>query len=124
MILFIGKTNIMKTTFTLIIALLVNLTIWAGATEPKTTYFICHFTETVSSTNMKDLKKQGFEVIETTNDPHVVYVKSESISEFTNQLKSQMKELIQIETNGDRIYIKESRTTDSPDFLKLFFNFI
>ena len=114
----------MKTTFTLIIALLVNLTIWAGATEPKTTYYICHFTETVSSTHMNELKKQGFEVIETAYDKHVVYVKSETFTEFTNQLKSQMKELIQVDTNGDRIYIKESSSTDSPDFLKLFFNFI
>jgi len=114
----------MKTTFTLVIALFTSLTIWAGNTSTSPDYFICHFNDTITKTELLELKKEGFEVFNTKTDKHVVYVKAKSNSVFSKKLKSQMKELIRVDKNGNRVYIIEDVTEDSPEFLKLFFNFI
>ena len=98
----------------------------AALADPSTNseYFICNFNKTITAFELNELKEQGFEVFETNNNKHVVYVKAKSNAIFSKNLKAKMKELIKVDKNGNRIYIVETVTEDSPEFLKLFFNFI
>ena len=113
----------MKSKFILlIISITASLVTLAGPN--LTGYFICNFTDTVSCTEISELKNNGFEIVESDKDKHTVYVKAETNSSFTVLLKSKMKEIIMVDSNGNRIYIMENVTEESPEFLKVFFNFI
>jgi len=115
----------MKSTLSLFIGIvLYSLNAIAEPSTTKTEYFICNFHSTVTSCEINQLQNQGFEVFITNNNQHVVYVKSNSDAIFSKVLKSKMKELIRIDNQGQRIQILETEPEDSPDFLKLFFNFI
>ena len=115
----------MKAAFTLLIGIVFySLSALANPNTTKTEYFICNFSSTVTKCEINQLEQQGFQVFETNTNMHVVYVKANSDAIFTQVLKSKMKELIKIDQQGNRIHILESEPEASPDFLKLFFNFI
>ena len=114
----------MKTTITIIIGLLISLSVWAKSNEMSTAYFICHFEKVVSEKDMEQLKSQGFEIFQINSKDHIVYVKPQSNSIFSKELKSNMTQLISVDKNGNRTYLIESITNESPEFIKLFFNFI
>ena len=113
----------MKSKFILlIISITTSLATLAGPNS--TEYFICNFTDTISYTEISELKNNGFEIFESDKDKHTVYVKAEYNSNFTILLKSKMKEIIMVDSNGNRVSILETVTEESPEFLKVFFNFI
>ena len=114
----------MKTIFTLFIGLLVISSSVLAGSKTTSEYFICHFNDSVSEFDLNELKEQGFQVFETDNKNHVVFVKAKSDSMFSNQLKARMSQLIKVDQNGNKIYIVETVTESSPEFLKVFFNFI
>ncbi len=115
----------MKSLFTLLISLLASSITFASGPSNSSAYFICHFNETVTSSELNELKQQGFQVFEKDSTSNVVYVKAKkSNSMFSEQLKDKMKELIMVDQNGNKIYMVETVREDSPEFLKLFFNFI
>ena len=115
----------MKSSFALLLSLLASSFLFAEGTSDNSEYFICHFNETVTSSELNELKQQGFQVFEKDTTAHVVYVKAKKSNPiFTEQLKGKMKELIMVDQNGNKIYMVETVSEDSPEFLKLFFNFI
>ena len=115
----------MKSAFTLLIGIILySLNVSATSTSKTTVYFICNFSSTVTTCEINQLKQQGFQVFETNTNQHVVYVKTDSEAMFTNNLKAKMKELIKVDSQGNRIHLIEEDQNNSPDFLKLFFNFI
>lgn len=87
-------------------------------------FFICKFNESITDFELNELKQEGFQVFETNTSNHVVYVKGNTNAVFSTNLKSKMNELIKVDKNGNRVYILETVTEESPEFLKLFFNFI
>lgn len=87
-------------------------------------YFICKFENAVTDFELNELKQQGFEVVDSESNENIVYVTAAPQAQFSTEIKSKMKELIMVDRNGNRTYIKETVTEDSPEFLKLFFNFI
>ena len=114
----------MKTVFTLLITLLVISSSLMAGNKTTSEYFICHFNDSVSELDLNELKEQGFQVFETDSKNHVVFVKAKTNSIFTSHLKTRMKELIKVDQNGNKVYIVETVTESSPEFLKVFFNFI
>ena len=114
----------MKSAFTLLIGGLFFILSALADHTTNSEYFICNFNETITEFERKELKEQGFQVFEENTNHHVVYVKAKSDAMFSNHLKSKMKELIRVDENGDRIYIVETNPGSSPDFLKVFFNFL
>ena len=114
----------MKAIFTLLISILVISSTVVAGSKTTSEYFICHFNDSVSELDLNELKEQGFQVFETDTQNHVVFVKAKTNSMFTNHLKTRMKELIKVDQNGNKIYIVETVTESSPEFLKVFFNFI
>ena len=66
----------------------------------------------------------GFQIFDTTTDNHTVYVKTESNSVFSNHIKAQMKELIKVDQYGKRVNMIIPENGGSPEFIKLFFNFL
>ena len=115
-------TFIISTLALSIVALAEPSTINAVTTNSE--YFICHFNNTVTEFERDELKQQGFQIFESESDSNTVYVKARPSAVFSTDLKSKMKELILVDKKGTRTYIIETGTEDSPDFLKLFFNFI
>lgn len=115
----------MKITFLLLVSFLIlSMSAIAGSSD-KSEYFICHFNETVTKFELNELKQEGFQVFENDSTANIVYVKAKkNQAQFSNQLKEKMRELILVDKNGNRTYIVETVTEDSPEFLKLFFNFI
>lgn len=114
----------MKSTFTLLIGIILySLNVNATTTSNTTVYFICNFSNTVTTCEINQLEQQGFQIFETDTNQHVVYVKSDSEAIFTKNLKAKMKELIKVDSQGNRVHLLEEQDT-SPDFLRLFFNFI
>ena len=88
-------------------------------------YFICHFNAEVTDSELDELKEQGFQIYESDSSSNVVIVKARmSQAIFTVHLKDKMKELIMVDKDGNKQYILKDLNTTSPDFLKLFFNFI
>lgn len=120
----------MKTIFTLITGILaISIAAFAGPnantnTTTNSEYFICHFNNTVTEFELNELEQQGFQIFESETDSSIVYVKAKPSAVFSTDLKSKMKELILVDKKGNRTYIIETVTEDSPEFLKLFFNFI
>jgi hypothetical protein len=96
----------------------------ASGPSKTASYFICHFSESVTQSHVNELKNNGFQIVQTDSQNQVVYVKGKSHSSFSKHLKSQMKELIKVGPNGQKTYIVESSNYRNPEFLKLFFNFI
>jgi hypothetical protein len=115
----------MKSSFALLFSLLAASFIYAEGSSNNSEYFICRFNETVTTSELNELKQQGFQVFEKDSTANVVYVKAKKSNPiFTEQLKEKMKELIMVDENGNKIYMVETVKEDSPEFLKLFFNFI
>ena len=109
-----------------IIILLISLaTSFVALANPgSTAYFICNFTDTLSSMDVIELNNNGFDIVESNEDNHTVYVVADTNANFTYTLKSKMKELIEVDKNGNRIYIIETVTEESPEFYKVFFNLL
>lgn len=115
----------MKTITTIIIAtLILAFTSQAGSINKSSEYFICHFNDSISNSDLEELEQQGFQVFEQDTQNLILYVKAKATSSFTNYLKNRMSSLIQVDQNGQRTYIVETVSESSPEFLKLFFNFI
>ena len=113
----------MKSAFTLFIGIsLFSLNAFSDPYDSE--YFICRFNQAITAFELNELKQEGFQVFETTTSNHVVYVKAKSDAVFSTKLKAKMNELIKVDKNGNRVYIVETVTEESPEFLKLFFNFI
>ena len=121
------KINTMKAIFSLLLGF-VAFGINALASEPaKTTeYFICHFNEEVTKTELTALAHQGFKVMVKDSTTTVIYVTSKTPkASFSIDLKNKMDKLIKVDQSGERYQLK-TRIEDqnSPEFMKLFFNFI
>ena len=86
-------------------------------------YFICKFNDSISKLDIEELKSQGFLIVEKDNNQKMVYVKSKDQKEFSAKLKSRMKEVIKVDKNGNETVIVRTKN-NSPEFVKLIFNFI
>tara|TARA_R110002050_G_scaffold109799_4_gene221545 strand:- start:51735 stop:52076 length:342 start_codon:yes stop_codon:yes gene_type:complete len=113
----------MKTSFALLISIIaIGLSSYAGP-NGNAKYFICNFSDTITTIELSQLKTQGFHVIEKSSSSHVIFVTAKmSKAIFSPQLKNKMKELIMVDEYGNRTQILE--TEKAPDLLNLFFNFI
>tara|TARA_R110002050_G_scaffold109799_4_gene221544 strand:- start:51082 stop:51429 length:348 start_codon:yes stop_codon:yes gene_type:complete len=115
----------MKTIFTLLVSItLLSISVAASGPKKVTEYFICHFTDSITSTHLTELEKEGFQVFETNSHQRVIYVKAKDQAEFTTHLKTQMRKLIKVTPNGEEVNLIRTGVENSPQFLKLFFNFI
>ncbi len=115
----------MKTITTIIMAtLILAFTSHAGSISNSSEYFICHFNDSISNSDIDELKQQGFQVFEKDTQNLVLYVKAQASARFTEYLIKRMKSLVQVDQNGQKTYIVEQVSESSPEFLKLFFNFI
>ncbi|UTW66669.1 hypothetical protein KFE94_00730 [bacterium SCSIO 12643] len=115
----------MKITSLLLVSFLILSVGAIAGTNDKSEYFICHFNKCFTEFELDELKEDGFHVFEQDSTSNIVYVKAKkNHAQFSKQLKEKMKELIMVDKNGNRTYIVETVTEDSPEFLKLFFNFI
>jgi len=92
----------MKTTFTLIIGIVVSLSIWAGSAHFASPYLLCEGTDTITLST-KVLKPK--QVVNTTQSS------TEKCTKIVN-------------TDNKENTTKEKTQSISPNFLKLFFNFI
>ena len=114
----------MKTFFTLVIGItLLGVSSFATGSKKSTEYFICHFTDTISSVEVSELNELGFLIFNTDKKNHVLYVKGKQQCKFPAQLKDKMKKLVKVDQHGNRINLVEN-AYHSPELLKLFFNFI
>lgn len=116
----------MKSSFALLVGfVLFGLSVALAGPNGDTKYFICHFNSEVTSCEINELKEQGFQVYQKKDETNVVIVKARwNQAIFSNDLKDKMKELIMVDKDGNQVYIFKNIPNDSPDFLKLFFNFI
>ncbi len=86
-------------------------------------YFICEFNDSISIKDIQSLIEDGFQIVETHNVEKVIYVRTVNDSQFSSNLKARMKEIIKVDKNGHKTYVIEPKT-ESPEFVKLIFNFI
>ena len=96
-----GKTNIMKATFTIVIAIITSLTIWAGSTSYNPPQYILI---------------QGVDTVNTVQLETVICQESKA------NISDKSKKVDEIEVDSKTKL--EIEQTESPNFLKLFFNFI
>ena len=115
----------MKLSLTLLLGIILfSLAAWAGPSS-NSEYFICHFSDTITQSEINELSKQGFQVVEETENHRVIYVKAKPSAYFSTVLKSKMEKIVQVDQHGNHTIILEEEIIDeSPDFLRLFFNFI
>ena len=117
----------MKSLFTLIFSISV-LSLAGLSKDPvkNSEYFICHFNESITLNEIKQLKEQGFQIYKKEKQPNVIYVKAAwSKAIFTSTLKDKMKDLIMVDDKGNQVHILDNTTKQaSPDLLNLFFNFL
>jgi hypothetical protein len=116
----------MKSSFALLVGfVLFGLSVTLAGPNGETKYFICHFNSEITSLEINELKDQGFQIYEKKDETNVVIVKPRwNQAIFSTTLKDKMKELIMVDQDGNKVYILKNIPNDSPDFLKLFFNFI
>lgn len=117
----------MKTVFVLLTGfLLMGLNASAKGPNNNNAYFICHFNSGITSSEITELKQQGFEIVEKDSTSTVVYVTTfKPSANFTAELKRKMDKLIKVDEYGNRITVNTKAKYDSsPEFIKLFFNFI
>ena len=119
----IAKPIIMKTVFTFLITIVLTTLSINANTKGLSSYFICEFTDSISQVDLEELEKEGFQIVEKNKKNKQVYVRSINQKEFSKALRSRMKELIEVDGNGKKVYLIDSENK-SPEFVKLFFNFI
>lgn len=125
------KTHIITTSMKAIFSLLlgfvaIGFTTLADDPSSNNEYFICHFNSEITKSEIIELKQQGFEIVKKDSTETVVLVTIyRSNACFTNDLKKKMDKLIKVDEFGNRVRVNTSRTEEStPEFIKLFFNFI
>ena len=95
----------MKTVFSLLYVLfgMVSFAI-ADNSSNNHEYFICHFNSEITTSEITELKQQGFQIVEKDSSATVVYVTTRTNSAyFSNELKRKMDKLIRVDEYGNRI---------------------
>jgi hypothetical protein len=91
----------------------------------NTPYYICHFDTQITEEIILELEVHGFEVMKRDHADHVVYVKSSRQSNFSDNLQENMNRLVHVDEQGDQhILLEEQPNSSTPQYLKVFFNFI
>lgn len=95
------------------------------ADEMNKAYYICHFDTQVTEEIINELQADGFDIIQRDNADHVVYVKSDRHSTFSEKLKKNMHRIVHVDEAGvQHILLEEQPISSPPHYLKVFFNFI
>jgi hypothetical protein len=126
MILMANKTaTIMNTIITILIGLSLS-TSFAVASGPikNSTFLILPFSEPNTTVKKNDLQKEGFRVIKTVPSEQVFYVQSELPAFFAKKLRNQLKKRVKLSTIEAQENTITKPSVNSPELLKLFFNFI
>lgn len=113
----------MKSIITILTSIAIFLTSFTSHAKESSEYFICEFNDSISTTDIQRLKTEGFQIVETDNQRKVIYVKSKNHANFSSHLEARMREVIKVDKNGEKTYVIEAKSA-SPEFVKIFFNFI
>jgi hypothetical protein len=117
----------MKTVFSLLFGFLaIGFAAHADDPSNNNAYFICHFNSEITKSEIIELKQQGFEIVEKDSTATVLYVTTVKTSAFfTSEQKQKMDKLIKVDEYGNRVIVNTRESYEStPEFIKLFFNFI
>lgn len=115
----------MKLSLTLFLGFVTFSLVTLAGPPTDSEYYICQFSNSVTQLELNEFVKQGFQIVHKKNDNQVVYVKAKPNANFSVLLKSKMEKIIQVDQHGNHTIILEEEIIDeSPEFLRLFFNFM
>lgn len=110
----------MKTIYYTLLTIAILGISFTANTKGLSHYYSVEFSDSLTSSDIADLKKNGFEIIQKLQNGNIVVVKTEEVAHFSKQLKNRIKKFRALNKSEEQ----QKSTSQTPEFGKLFFNFI